>query len=573
LISVEQRFYSTFPALADGTARTLSQPVVELLRRIVCEDRVNQTLHALHDRRDFDFIEAALEHLQQSYRVGHLDRANIPSEGRVVLVANHPLGAIDALALLHLVGSIRRDVKVLANEMLLSLDPLRNLLLPVEVFGDGESRSGLRAAYRALEQEQALIVFPAGEVSRIRPNGVRDGRWSAGFLRFAKRAGAPVVPVHIAAHNSALFYGLSLLAKPLATLLLPREMFNTERRSLTLTVGAPISTQALNPQRLTERQVAQRMRAHVYRLARRKPPMFATSSAIAHPQPALQVRAALQAAERLGATRDGKQIYLLDAAADNSALKEIGRLRELSFRKVGEGTGLKRDLDRFDAHYRHIVLWDETALEIVGAYRIADCAPLLARQGLAGLYSHTLFDYQDSALPWLQNSIELGRSFVQPRYWGSRSLDYLWQGIGAYLRRHPQVRYLFGPVSLSASLPEAAREWIVATHAACFAPDRVDATARSPVPISADVAREAQQLADNPDLALQRLRERLAAMHCALPALYRQYVDLCENDGVNFLAFSVDADFGHCIDGLIRIDLQRLRPHKRARYLGSNASI
>ncbi|MBN8427126.1 MAG: lysophospholipid acyltransferase family protein [Xanthomonadales bacterium] len=572
MISVEQRFYSAFPALSEGAARAFSRPVVDLLRRVVCEERVNLALQALRDTRDFDFVEAALEHLQQTYRVGHLDRANIPSEGRVVIVANHPLGAIDALALLHLVGSVRRDVKVLANEVLMSLAPLRDLLVPVEVFGDNESPGGLRAAYRALEQEQALIVFPAGEVSRIRPNGVRDGRWSAGFLRFAKRMGAPVLPVHIAAHNSPMFYGLSMLAKPLATLMLPREMFKTERRTLTLTVGAQIPTVALHPERLNERQIAQRMRAHVYRLARRKPPMFATSSAIAHPQPPLLVRTALQHAERLGATRDGKHIYLLDAAPDNIALKEIGRLRELSFRKVGEGTGLKRDLDRFDAHYRHIVLWDEPSLEIVGAYRVADCARVLERFGLEGLYSNTLFHYQDGALDWLRHSIELGRSFVQPRYWGSRSLDYLWQGIGAYLRRHPQVRYLLGPVSLSASLPESAREWIVATHAACFPPTTVDATARSPVQISAEVALEAQQLAANPDLALQHLRERLSAMNCALPTLYRQYVDLCESDGVNFLAFSVDADFGHCIDGLIRIDLQRLRPQKRTRYLGSTSS-
>ncbi len=572
MISVEQRFYSAFPALSEGAARAFSRPVVDLLRRVVCEERVNLALQTLRDTRDFDFVEAALEHLQQTYRVGHLDRANIPSEGRVVIVANHPLGAIDALALLHLVGSVRRDVKVLANEVLMSLAPLRDLLVPVEVFGDTESPGGLRAAYRALEQEQALIVFPAGEVSRIRPNGVRDGRWSAGFLRFAKRMGAPVLPVHIAAHNSPMFYGLSMLAKPLATLMLPREMFKTERRTLTLTVGAQIPTAALHRERLNERQIAQRMRAHIYRLARRKPPMFATSSAIAHPQPPLLVRSALQQAERLGATRDGKHIYLLDAAPDNIALKEIGRLRELSFRKVGEGTGLKRDLDRFDAHYRHIVLWDESSLEIVGAYRVADCARVLERFGLQGLYSNTLFHYQDSALDWLHQGIELGRSFVQPRYWGSRSLDYLWQGIGAYLRRHPQVRYLFGPVSLSASLPESAREWIVATHAACFPPNTVDATARSPVQISAEVALQAQQLAANPDLALQRLRERLSEMNCVLPTLYRQYVDLCESDGVNFLAFSVDADFGHCIDGLIRIDLQRLRPQKRARYLGSTSS-
>jgi putative hemolysin len=329
---------------------------------------------------------------------------------------------------------------------------------------------------------------------------------------------------------------------------------------------------SLSPERLNERQVAQRMRAHVYRLARRKPPMFATSSAIAHPQSALAVRAALQQAECLGATRDGKHIYLLDAASDNIALKEIGRLRELSFRKVGEGTGLKRDLDRFDTHYRHIVLWDEPSLEIVGAYRVADCARVTERFGLEGLYSNTLFHYHDCALQWLPHSIELGRSFVQPRYWGSRSLDYLWQGIGAYLRKHPEVRYLLGPVSLSATLPEAARDWIVATHAACFSTPTVEAHAHTPLRVPNAIQSEAALVAADPELALRLLRERLTAMQCALPTLYRQYVDLCAPDGVRFLAFGVDADFGHCVDGLIRIDLQQLRPHKRTRYLGDSTS-
>ncbi len=572
MISVEQSFYERFPNLAAGPGRAFSRPVVELLRVMTAEDRVNATLTTLRAARGFDFVEQALEHMGVRYHVAHTDRENIPAEGRVVIVANHPLGAIDALSLLHLVGSVRRDVRILANDVLMQLEPLGELLLPCEVFGEQGAR-GLREAYRALEQEQALIVFPAGEVSRLRPNGVRDGRWSSGFLRFARKAGAPVLPVHVAARNSPMFYSLSMLAKPLATLLLPREMYAAGKARITLTVGAQVPPAALTRDGMDEKRVAQRMRAHIYRLPRRKPPKFATSSAIAHPENPQAIKRALARAEALGATTDGKRILLLDARPDCPAMREIGRLRELSFRKVGEGTGLKRDLDAYDGWYRHVVLWDEQTLEIVGAYRLGEGARILAERGAAGFYSASLFEFAPAAHGFLAEAVELGRSFVQPRYWGSRSLDYLWQGIGAYLRTRPQVRYLFGPVSLSASLPEAARGWIVHAHRHYFGDPDGLARARNPYRDEPGLAAVAAERWAGRDVAagLAALKQELGTVEAALPILYRQYVDLVEPEGVRFLDFGVDPAFGHCIDGLIRVDLTYLKPAKRSRYLSASA--
>jgi putative hemolysin len=570
VISVERNFYSAFPRLSSGKGRAFSRPVVELLRRIACEAQINATLDALTNLSGLGFVGQALENLRFSYRVAPTDRENIPTEGRVVIVANHPLGALDALALLDLVGSVRSDVRILANDVLLQLEPLAELLIPCDVFNPHGARAGLRQAYRALEREEALIVFPAGEVSRIRPDGVRDGGWTDGFVRFARRAGAPVLPVHIGAHNSATFYGLSMLAKPLATLLLPREMFAAQDQRITLTVGAQVASSALLAAGRDEVQIAAAMRRHVYRIASRKPPLFATSGAIAHPEPAAAVRRALQAGQLLGNTSDGKQIVLLDPAPGCIAMREIGRLRELAFRRVGEGTGLKRDLDRFDAHYRHIVLWDETTLEIVGAYRLAEVRKLVDRHGLESLYTASLFEFSAAAGGMLEHAVELGRSFVQPRYWGSRSLDYLWQGIGAFLRTRPDIRYVIGPVSLSASLPEEARGWIVATHRHYFADQQGLASARNPYPLDTAIAeqatRELSGLAPKDGLGLLKLK--LDALGVSLPVLYRQYVELCRPDGVRFLDFGVDPSFGHCIDGLICIDLEALKPAKRARYLG-----
>jgi putative hemolysin len=570
VISVERSFYEKFPRLSAGAGRAWSQPLVNLLRKLACEARINDTLERLQAARGFEFVDQALALFRFDYRVAPTDREHIPSEGRAVIVANHPLGALDALALLHLVGSVRRDVKILANDVLMQFEPLRPLLLGCDVFGAGTASSGLREAYRALDREEALIVFPAGEVSRIRPDGIRDRRWSTGFLRFALKRGAPVVPVHVAAHNSPMFYGLSMLARPLATLMLPREMFAAQQARIGLTVGAPVAVAALQPVGLSERRVAALMRRHVYRLARRKPPVFATTVTVAHPEAPQAVRQALRRAERLGQTGDGKQILLLDAEPGCVALREIGRLRELAFRRVGEGTGLKRDLDRYDAWYRHIVLWDEQALEIVGAYRLGDAARILAERGRDGLYSASLFDYSPAANEFLGHAVELGRSFVHPRHWGGRSLDYLWQGIGAYLRRHPQVRYLFGPVSLSAQLPETERAWIVHCHQHYFADTEGLARARNPFRVPTPVAVQAAALWEGMDVrqGLSRLRDRLGSNACTIPTLYRQYVELCEEDGIRFLDFGIDPGFGHCVDGLIRVDLARLKPAKRARYLG-----
>ena len=565
MISVERSFFDKFPRLAAGRARAFSQPVVELLRKIACEERINRTLARFDASSGFDFVERVLDELAVSYRVANTDRDNIPSEGPLVVVANHPLGALDALALLHLIGSVRRDVRILGNDLLMQLAQLSTLLLPVNVFGGGVSAGRLREAYRALRGEQALIVFPAGEVSRVTPGGVRDGNWSSGFARLALHAGAAVLPVHIDARNSPAFYGVSMLARPLSSLLLAREMFGAARTRIDISVGEPVPAGGLT---MGAQLAAKAMRRHVYQLARRRPTVFATSRAIAHPESPLALRDALRRAEPLGSTRDGKRIVLIDVQPDCPLMREIGRLRELSFRRVGEGTGARRDLDRFDAHYRHLLLWDEQALAIVGAYRLGEGDAILRTRGTAGLYSATLFDYAPEAGEFLAQGVELGRSFVQPAFWGSRSLDYLWQGIGAYLRSRPRVRFLFGPVSLSAALPAEAREWIVQCHRHYFGADGM-ARARNPFGVSQRVQAEAAAVLAGRDAerGLAVLRERLASLACTLPVLYRQYVELCEPDGVRFLGFGTDPAFGHCVDGLIRLDLDRLKPAKRARYL------
>lgn len=516
--------------------------------------------------RDFDFLDAAAAHLGLAYRIDAADLAAIPADGRLLIVANHPAGALDALALLHAVGRVRRDVKIVANDLLMQLEPMSGLLLPVRVLGGRAGAHSLRAIEAALEAESCVIVFPAGEVSRLGLRGVRDGRWRPGFVRFARRTDAPVLPVRIAARNSPLFYGASAVYRPIGTLLLAREMFASRRRPLRLHVGPPLR---LDPDEDPKRAL-QRVREAVYRLGR-APGADAGPRPLAAPvdHPALVM--AVAQTELLGRTDDGKEIRLARLDEDSPLLREIGRLRELTFREVGEGTGKALDLDAFDPHYEHILVWDAAAGRVAGAYRVMRGAQALARRGLSGLYTASLFRYRDAALPRIAQGLELGRSFVVPDYWGSRSLDYLWQGIGAYLRRHPQVRYLFGAVSISAALPQAAREQLVAYYSRYHGADNGEHGA-----LAASL-RPFRFFAAPPDFggvdaetAFRVLKANLAAHGATVPVLYKQYTELCEPGGARFLAFGVDPAFSDSIDGLIEVDLQRIQPRKRRRYLQAN---
>lgn len=568
MLSVEQTLNERLPWLAQHPG--IMRPVAGMLGRLADEDGFNRVLTAVGDVEGFDFVERALDVLGASYYVNPRERENIPVEGGVLIVANHPLGMVDALALLQLVGSVRSDVRLLANDWLASIPQLNRVLLHVDVFGKGAA-SRMRAIYRALDNGEALIVFPAGEVSRVRADGVRDGRWSDGFARLALRSKTPVLPIHVAARNSAMFYGLSMLAKPLSTAMLPREAVAPIKRRIGFSVGALIGAEELEQRSggSTE-QVAKLMRRHVYRVGRRRGLIFGGQAPLAHPEPTERVVAELAMhAEKLADLSDGKQVMLFKGAVDSVVLREIGRLRELTFRKVGEGTGARRDLDAYDPHYEHLVLWDPKALRIVGSYRFGHGGRLIGERGMAGLYTSSLFNYSPALESRLAQGLELGRSFIAPAYWRSRALDQLWQGIGLYLQRHPDLRYLFGPVSMSVSLPREAREWIAAAHQHYFGAPGL-AEARQPFVISPaviDVVRHALEGLDS-TAGLGKLKHHLDALGVSLPVLYRQYVDLVDPEGVQFLDFGEDPGFSGCVDGLVMLDLATLKPAKRARYLG-----
>ena len=568
MINVERVINDKYPSFAEKPS-AIKKTTLFILRRLFHEQEVNNFLGENDNCQGFEFIDKVLDYFNFTYSLTNKDLMNIPSSGRVLIIANHPLGALDGLALLKMIGEIRKDVRIVANDMLASFTQLSPLLLPVDNLNRSTRKQEIANINNALHNEEAVIVFPAGEVSRAGAMGIKDNHWNQGYLHFAKKTNSPLLPIFIGGKNSSLFYTVSGINKALASLLLPREMFNKRAMNLIFKVGEPIPYSQLEKLPLSASEKSKLVRKHLYRLAKGRKPLFKTEKTIAHPQGRQALKKELKQSELLGETADGKRIYLFDYQADSDVMREVGRLREVSFRCVGEGTGEKLDLDRYDSHYRHLILWDEEELEIVGAYRLAEAWRMNNSEDNQ-LYSSTLFDYSPAMQQFFEQGIELGRSFVQPKYWGKRSLDYLWYGIGAYLKRHPEVRYMFGPVSLSNSYPQHAKDLLVYFYSLYF-PDN-DALGKSLTPyrIKQEVVSELQKLFSGANYKedFRTLKQQMDFLNCTVPTLYKQYADVCQEGGVRFLDFGVDADFNFCVDGLVLVDTDYLKQKKRARYIG-----
>lgn len=565
-LNFEKMLENQFPAWFTGRRQQIARPLSRGLGSWLGMDVANQVLRDHGHLRGLSFVEAALRQFNCRYLIDDVEIGHIPASGRVVIASNHPLGGLDSFLLLKLIGDIRPDVKILANDILLGIEPIRDLLLGVKIMGGKPSASNYRRILGALEQDQAVIVFPAGEVSRLGPKGIRDGRWESGFLRFSAHTGAPILPVHLQAHNTPWFYVAAMLAKPLGTLLLPRQLFMRKGETrVQVRVGTPICPPQLGSAKVLREQ-SQTIRERVYQLRKRRR-QREQMAVVSKPENPRLLYQELQQSERIGTTQDGKAIYLARPDTGSVLMREIGRLREFTFRAVGEGTGAHRDLDAFDRYYEHLVLWDDQQLEIAGAYRMVRTAPLVEQHGLQSLYTAGLFNYSADMQTYLKNGLELGRSFVQPRYWGSRSLDYLWHGIGAYLRKYQDIRYLLGPVSISAQEPAAARDWLVAYYDKYFGSEQSLAEARQPFNFHG-VAPDFGGL--DAETSFKVLKQNLRQIGSRVPTLYKQYTELCEPGGARFLAFGVDPDFSDSVDGLILVDLHKLRPNKKDRYITGN---
>jgi len=512
-------------------------------------------------------IENVRDELDLRVTLSLRDREKIPADGRLLIAANHPLAVLDAVALYSAISDVRNDVVAVVDTLPEYIEPG-----PHVIVNDGRPRTTVRAIYRALMQEKAVILFPA----KSRHWGLKqitDGDWQKSAVQMASHWDAPVLPVFIGAKNRLTHYFWTAVSGLYSDLSLDCEVLSQMHREIKLTISHPIAAESFKA--LKAPSAIKLLKRHVIQIGRGKQGVFKTTKNIVHPTDKKLIVNDIMAAELLGETDDKIKILLVRYESAPALMREIGRLRELTFRKVGEGTGRKIDLDDFDAYYLHIVLWDPAALEVVGAYRLAAGDEVYAKRGMAGFYTSTLFRFGEEFEKYLPQSLELGRSFVQPAYWNSQALDYLWHGIGAFIAARPQYNYLFGPVSVSASYTSEARELLVYFYRKWFGvanKSPVKAKHRFVFHQGAEENLEKLFAATDYKQAFKELKQNLKHYGYAVPTLYKQYTELCNEGGVNFFDFGIDKDFANSLDGFIFLQIQKIKEAKLERYVYSKGS-
>lgn len=523
------------------------------------------------------FLARAIDALHLAFDVSAEDLRRVPMHGPVLVVANHPFGAAEGILLAAILRSLRRDVKLVANHLLGRLPELRELLLLVDAFGQHASHNvgPLRRAIHWLRAGHMLGMFPAGAVSHLQRGCVADPPWHPAVARILRHARASVVPVWIEGRNSLPFQLLGMLHPRLRTALLPRELLNKRNRRIRVRIGEPLRAEQLIGLGDDE-TITSFLRLSTYvlgsaphtRPARTAPPATPAGPAAVH---AAEL-AALASEQRL-VRHETFDVFWAEAAQIPQLLREIGRQRELTFRAVGEGTGAATDLDRFDAHYVHLVLWEREQQAVAGAYRLGPTDRILPVHGVQGLYTRTLFRFDRRFTDRLAPALELGRSFVAAAWQRSpAALRLLWRGIGEYLVRNPRYRWLFGAVSISADYHPVSRQLIV-DHLRAHAYDaelgslvRARRSPRRDALREVDAATAARAL---PDLeSVDRMLERLEPDGAGVPVLLREYSKL----GGRIAGFHIDRAFANALDALLVLDLLRTKPRRLERYLGSGIS-
>ena len=534
---------------------------------------------------------AALDLLNVSYRVTDIDRARVPVKGPLVVVANHPFGAVEGLVLGALLRSVRSDVRVMVNHILRHLDlaGLKESYIYVDPFGGaGASRSNiapLRETLQWVRAGGALGVFPAGEVSHLslRKRCITDAPWSETVARIIRKTGAQVLPVYFNGKNSLLFQVLGLVHPRVRTLMLLREVFNKCGQAIEVRVGKPIPGEKA-AEFAGDRELLEylRMRTYILKSRRASPSRSASAvsflrgfsgpraEAIADPVAPGLVRREVESLPPECRLVETERFSVFAASAEQipCTLREIGRLREITFRDANEGTGRGLDLDDFDTYYLQLFLWSRESAEIVGGYRLGLADQIIRHRGIRGLYTSTLFEYRSELMGRINPAIELGRSFVRPEYQKSyQPLMLLWKGIGAFLVANPHYRTLFGPVSINNSYHAVSRQLIVA-YSRKNPPTELSRLVRGKHPIRRrrSKRRELQAactlLRDIQDLS--ELVSDIEKDQKGIPILLKHYMKL----GGEILAFSVDPNFSDVLDGLILVDLNKTDPRLLERYMG-----
>jgi len=533
-------------------------------------------------------LDNLLTEMRIGLRVDTADRQRIPATGPVVVVANHPFGMLDGAILTVLLTSVRRDVKVLTDFLLGDVPELQQHCIFVDPFHTehlvASNRQALRRALQWLRQGGMLAIFPAGEVPQWQmPGGqIVDPEWSDTAVRLIRKSGASALPVYFGGHNNVGFQLLGMIHPKLRSAALLQEFLQQEGKNVEVRIGSVISQEAIAAV-AGDREATEYLRWRTYLLGRR------TKSETSWPA-SLRSRIAVKLQEELAPSlspeilqeeisqlpddrclaRNGDlAVYLGTARELPHLLHEVGRLRELTFRQVGEGTGKSLDLDRFDDRYWHLLLWNAAKQELVGAYRAGNTAEILAQYGINGLYTSTLFRYDERIFEKLGPALELGRSFIRPEYQRQYApLLLLWKGIAGLIAKHPEIPILFGAVSISNDYSETSREMIYRFFESQIQDDKLAGLVEPRRPFRLPLLRRwdcrgmGRALRD-----LDELAEPITDVECdgkGLPILLRQYAKI----GGKLLGFNVDRKFSNVLDGLVVVDLRQTDPAVLERYMG-----
>ncbi len=534
--------------------------------------RLNRIYERHMHKEDIAFLDGILGDFQIDFEIPYDDLARIPKEGAFITVSNHPLGGIDGILLLKLLVEKRPDYKIIANFLLHRIVPLKKYVMPVNPFEDHKdaksSIAGIKNALLHLSEGYPLGIFPAGEVSTFKDGKlVVDKPWEEGAIKIIKKANVPVIPIYFHAKNSNLFYFLSKLNPTLRTAKLPSELLTQKNRVIKVRIGKPISVKEQNDFKTLE-EFQQYLRKKTYMLANpfEKEASFInaknfkipkTAEAIIEPVDTKLIKKEIQVLDTndsLLFTSKTYRIYLADSKGIPNILREMGRLREITFREVGEGTNKSLDLDKFDHFYKHLFLWDDAHKQIVGAYRMGLGKDIFKKYGIQGFYVNELFKIETELYDMMESTIEMGRAFIIKSYQQKpMPLFLLWKGIVHVTLRYPEYKYLMGGVSISNKFSNFSKslmiEFMKSHYYDPFIAQYVSPKQEYKVKLNVadkDFVFDAAKADMN---KFDKIIDEIEPGNLRLPVLMKKYV----KQNARLVAFNVDPKFNNAVDGLMYI--------------------
>ncbi len=543
------------------------------LMRLLKLDEVNEIYSQTSKLEGADFAEKMLERMGVEYEISEADLANIPKTEPFILIANHPYGGVDGMILMAILAKLRPDIKFLANFLLNQIEPLKNWIIPVNPFEDvGDKAMNIKGVKEILNhlKTSPIALFPAGEVSALKLNNfkISDKKWEPSVGKIISKAGLKVIPVYFSGHNSLAFNLLGLVHPGLRTIKLPSEMFNKSKNKVKLRIGKPIPFKELAD--LDQPKLLDFLRAKTYALGateEQNTKFKLNLKKLAKPHKIVNaVPSHLLEKEIEGISSDCKlfnydnfEVYISDYDKIPFLIHEIGRLREITFREVGEGTNRSIDLDEFDKHYKHLFVWDKEAKTIAGSYRIGEGDVLFRKFGIQGFYLNQLFRMSKEMYPMVYQSIELGRSFVAPAYQKKpASLMLLWKGINLFIKNQPhRFKYMIGPVSISNSFSNLSKDLLVAYIRHNHWDNKISKWIEPKKRFSYTSKTEGKNLlfqAHSEDI--KRLDNFIGDIEgnqkLKIPVLVKKYLKL----NGKIVSFNVDPNFNDSLDGFLIVDIE-----------------